>query len=183
MPKAGEFSLGSLKSVPVADERGLVAPVTLSALLRLGWQGRAGVVEIDPTFSDTANCQEAYGLPPASLVNCVVVSGKREGVEHFAACAVPATTRSDVNGAVRRRLNVRKASFLPLERAVGLTGMEPGAINPIGLPEGWLILVDARVVATPVVLMGSGLRRSKLLLAGRDLQELPGAEVVEGLGL
>jgi hypothetical protein len=33
------------------------------------------------------------------------------------------------------------------------------------------------------VIVGSGLRRSKLALAGRWLTGLPGAQVVDGLGL
>jgi prolyl-tRNA editing enzyme YbaK/EbsC (Cys-tRNA(Pro) deacylase) len=141
-----------------------------------------GVVEIDPDLSDTASSQEAFALPPASLANCVVVGGKREGEERLAACVVLFTSRADVNGAVRRRLDVRKASFLPMERAVELTGMEYGGINPIGLPPGWPVLVDAPVVDTAVVLIGSGLRRSKILLPGDLLRRLPGAEVIDALG-
>jgi len=140
-----------------------------------------GVVEIDPAVSDTATTQEKFGLDPATLANCVVVGGKREGVERIAACAVLATTRADVNNAVKRLLDVRKASFLPMERAVELTGMEYGGITPIGLPGGWPLLVDARVVDTEVVIIGSGVRRSKLLLPGRLLGEVAGAQVVSGL--
>jgi prolyl-tRNA editing enzyme YbaK/EbsC (Cys-tRNA(Pro) deacylase) len=180
MAATGVFCLGSLVSRPVAERSHLVAPATFAAVQRLGWARSVGVVEIDPAVSDTASCQEAYGLPAASLANCVVISGRREGTERLAACVVLATTRADVNGAVRRRLDVRKASFLAQERAVELTGMEHGAINPIGLPEGWPVLVDHRVVNTAVVLIGSGLRGSKLLLPGSMLGELPAAE---GLGL
>lgn len=142
-----------------------------------------GVVEIDPDLSDTALSFEAYGLPPDTLANCVVVGGKREGTERVAACVVLFTTRADVNGTVRRHLDVRKASFLPMERAVELTGMEYGGINPIGLPGEWPVLVDRRVVETEVVLTGSGVRRSKLLLPGSLLARLPSAEVVDGLGV
>ena len=84
---------------------------------------------------------------------------------------------------MKRLLDVRKASFLPMDRAVELTGMEYGGITPIGLPAGWPIFVDSRVAATDVVIVGSGVRRSKILLPGRLLGELPGAQVVEGLGL
>ena len=59
--------------------------------------------------------------------------------------------------------------------------MEYGGITPLGLPAGWRLLVDARVAAIDVAIVGSGVRRSKLLLAGRLLAELPGAEVVEDL--
>lgn len=178
----GVFHLGTLTSCPVSDRPELVGPRTLAALEALGWADQVGVVEIDPEASDTARSQEAYGLPPETLANCVVVGGRREGDERLAACVVLFTTRADVNGVVRRRLDVRKASFLSMERAVDLTGMEYGGINPIGLPDTWPVLVDRRIVDTPVVLIGSGVRRSKLLLPGPLLAELPNAECTENLG-
>ena len=100
----------------------------------------------------------------------------------LAACLVFATTRADVNGVVRRHLDVRKASFAPMAEAVELTGMEYGGITPLGLPAGWPILIDAEVAAAPAVVVGSGVRRSKLVLPGRALAALPGAVVVDGLG-
>jgi prolyl-tRNA editing enzyme YbaK/EbsC (Cys-tRNA(Pro) deacylase) len=144
---------------------------------------RVGVVEIDPGLSDTAQSQAAYDLPPGALANCVIVGGKREGDERLAACLVLFTSRADINNVVRRRLDVRKASFLPMDRAVELTGMEYGGINPIGLPGSWPVLVDRAVVETDVVLIGSGVRKSKLLLPGMLVGELPEADVVDGLGV
>jgi glycerol-3-phosphate dehydrogenase (NAD(P)+) len=94
---------------------------------------------------------------------------------------VVATTRADVNGAVRRLLDVRKASFLPMDRAVEETGMEYGGITPLGVPAGWRVLVDARVPAVERVVVGSGVRHSKLVLPGAALTSLPGAVVVDGL--
>jgi prolyl-tRNA editing enzyme YbaK/EbsC (Cys-tRNA(Pro) deacylase) len=86
-----------------------------------------------------------------------------------------------VNGVARRELDVRKASFAPVDEAVAATGMEYGGITPIGLPGGWAVLVDARVAAAPRVVVGSGVRRSKLTLPGSLLGQLPGAAVIEGL--
>ncbi|GAB3966495.1 hypothetical protein GCM10027615_13970 [Plantactinospora veratri] len=94
---------------------------------------------------------------------------------------VLATTRADVNGVVRRHLDVRKASFAPMAEAVELTGMEYGGITPIGLPGSWPVLVDSRVLDTPYVIIGSGVRHSKIALPGAALGLLPNAEVVEGL--
>lgn len=168
--------------MPVSKRRDLLGLPTVAALESLGWLDSVGVVEIDPELSDTAKSQMAYQLQPESLANCVVVGGKREGAERMAACVVLFTTRADVNGAVRRRLDVRKASFLPMDRAVEITGMEYGGINPIGLPNGWPVLIDRRVVETEVILTGSGVRRSKLLMPGDLLAKLPGAEIVDGLG-
>ncbi len=101
----------------------------------------------------------------------------------MAACVVRADTRADVNNLVKRTLDVRKASFLPMDEAVAATGMEHGGITPVGLPAGWRLLVDESLATMPVVVVGSGVRRSKLLLPGELLAELPGAEVVEQLGV
>jgi prolyl-tRNA editing enzyme YbaK/EbsC (Cys-tRNA(Pro) deacylase) len=124
---------------------------------------------------------EAYGVAMEASANCVLVAGKRDGKERIAACVVRADTRADVNHTVKRLLDVRKLSFMPMDRAVEESSMEYGGITPIGLPGGWRLLLDGRVPDIEVAVIGSGVRRSKLLLPGRLLAELPGAEVVDGL--
>jgi prolyl-tRNA editing enzyme YbaK/EbsC (Cys-tRNA(Pro) deacylase) len=172
-----EFVLGGLTGVPAADRLDLLADPTRAALTALGLLDVVGVVEIDPAISDTAATQEAYGLVARQLVNCVLVGGKRDGVERVAAALVPADKRADVNGFVRRRLDVRKASFLPRETAVETSGMEFGGITPIGLPAEWPLLLDADAAGEALVVIGSGVRRSKLLVPGAVLAGLPGVEV------
>lgn len=140
------------------------------------------VAAIDPDLADTASFCAAYDVALEASANCVVVLGKRGDVVRHAACVVLATTRADVNGLVRRHLDVRKASFGPREETVEATGMEYGGITPIGLPADWPALVDAAVLEVPLVVVGSGLRRSKLVLPGASLAELPGAHVLAGLG-
>lgn len=139
------------------------------------------VAEIDPEVADTAAFCERYDVGLDVSANCVVVAGRRGQDTRFAACVVLATTRADVNGVVRRRLDARKASFAPMDLAVSETGMEYGGITPYGLPADWPVLVDQAVVETPYVVVGSGLRRSKLVAPGASLARLPGAEVVPGL--
>jgi prolyl-tRNA editing enzyme YbaK/EbsC (Cys-tRNA(Pro) deacylase) len=178
----GVFKLGSLVSGPARLRPDLLAVTTGALLAQVGLLDEVGVVEIDPDVSDTAATQREFGVESEALANCVVVGGKREGTERLAACVVLASTRADVNGAVRRHLDVRKASFLPMERAVGLTGMEYGGITPVGLPAGWPVLVDRRVAEADVVLIGSGVRRSKILLPGALLSRFPNVEVIDGLG-
>jgi prolyl-tRNA editing enzyme YbaK/EbsC (Cys-tRNA(Pro) deacylase) len=65
--------------------------------------------------------------------------------------------------------------------AVEATGMEYGGITPIGLPQGWPVLIDAAVAAAGPVVIGSGIRGSKIVIDGAALGILPGAEVIEGL--
>ena len=175
-------SYPTLTSLPAAEHPDLVAAPVAAALA--GWPGAAevAVVDIDPDLADTAAMSEAYDIPMTAGGNCVVVSGSRAGEERIAACVVRADTRADVNTLVRKLLDVRKCSFLPMDRAVEETGMQYGGITPLGLPEGWRVLVDEALLDEPVVVLGSGVRRSKLLVPGRLLADLPGAEVVPGLG-
>jgi prolyl-tRNA editing enzyme YbaK/EbsC (Cys-tRNA(Pro) deacylase) len=175
-------TLGRLSPVPVLDRLDLVADVVAKALQRWPYADQVGVVEIEPELADTAAMTDAYDVPLTSSANCVVVSGKRAGEERVAACLVRADTRADVNNVVKRALDVRKASFLPMDRAVEESGMEYGGITPVGLPGHWRLFVDSRVVEMPVAIIGSGVRRSKLLLSGEALAALPRVEVVEGLG-
>jgi len=179
------MSIGSLAAVPALDRPELLAPSVATALAELGGKlpaGEVGVAEIDPELADTAAFCERYGVAPGESANCVVVAGRRDGQVRFAACVVLATRRADVNGVVRRQLDVRKASFAPVETAVAETGMEYGGITPIGLPGGWPVFVDAAAAAVKLVVVGSGIRRSKLILPGAALASLPGAEIVAGLG-
>lgn len=170
---------GNLEWQPVSDT--LVAAPVHAALGE--WEHRAEVLAapIEAELADTAQFCERYGVELADSANCVVISGKREGVARYAACVVLATTRADVNGVARRRLDVRKASFAAMPDAVSLTGMEYGGITPIGLPPAWPVLIDAAVLERKSVVIGSGLRRSKLALPPALLAELPNAEVIAGL--
>jgi prolyl-tRNA editing enzyme YbaK/EbsC (Cys-tRNA(Pro) deacylase) len=174
--------LGSLTSLPAVDHPDLLADPVAKALAGWSCAAEVAVVEIDPDLADTAAMTEAYDVPLTASANCVVVSGRRDGQERVAACVVRADTRADVNNLVKRTLDVRKASFLGMDRAVEDSGMEYGGITPVGLPEDWRLLVDATCLDIEVAIIGSGLRRSKLLLPGRRLADLPGAEVRDGLG-
>jgi prolyl-tRNA editing enzyme YbaK/EbsC (Cys-tRNA(Pro) deacylase) len=178
----GTFTLGTLRTVPASAAPDLIAAHVLEVLRASGLQDAVGVVEIDPTLSDTAATEAAYGLEPHMLANCVIVTGKRDGEERIAACVVPSTTRADINNLVKRRLDVRKASFMPREDAVEKSGMEFGAITPVGLPDGWPIYVDAAIATTPLLIVGSGIRKSKLVIPGELFARLPGVELVEELG-
>jgi prolyl-tRNA editing enzyme YbaK/EbsC (Cys-tRNA(Pro) deacylase) len=179
------FRIGTLDFFPAASQPNLLAPPVAAALASPDWLVPAdaiGVAEIDPELADTAAFCERYDVTPAESANCVVVTGRRDGEVRYAACVVLATTRADVNGVARRVLDVRKASFAATDVAVELTAMEYGGITPVGLPAGWLVLVDAAVAAAPQVVIGSGIRRSKLALAGKTLADVPTAQVIDGLG-
>lgn len=178
----GELTtLGTLSAESALDRADLLAAPVSAALARWPAAGTVAVAPIDPDLADTAAFCAAYDVPLDASANCVVVAGKRAGEQRWAAAVVLATTRADVNGAIRRRLDVRKLSFASMADAVRLTGMEYGGITPIGLPDEWPVLVDAAVTAAGPVVIGSGIRGSKIVLDGARLAELPGAEVIDGL--
>ncbi|MBF8186462.1 YbaK/EbsC family protein [Nonomuraea sp. K274] len=165
----------TLHWVPATERTDLLAdPVALAVPQVEG----AEVAEIDPELADTAAFCERYGEPLGESANCVVVAARRGGETRYAACMILATMRVDVNGVVRRHLGARKASFAPMSDAVELTGMEYGGITPLGLPGDWPILVDTHVAEQPRVVIGSGVRRSKLAVSGAALAGLKGAEVL-----
>ncbi|MEV0421564.1 YbaK/EbsC family protein [Streptosporangium canum] len=169
------MAIGTLDWVRAAERLDLLAEPVARAVA--GLDG-VEVAEIDPTLADTAAFCERYGVDLAESANCVIVAAKRGGEVRYAACVVLATTRADVNGVVRRHLDARKISFALQGDAVGLTGMEYGGITPLGLPEEWPVLVDEAVAAHPGVVIGSGVRHSKLALPGAVLADLKTAEVL-----
>lgn len=136
----------------------------------------ARVAEIDATLADTSRFCAAYSVSPDNSANCVIVAGRRGDVTRYAAVMVLATMRADVNGVIRQALDARKCSFAPQTDSVALTEMEFGGITPIGLPGEWPILIDEAVLAAGNVVVGSGLRRSKLLLPAAELLNLRHAQ-------
>lgn len=172
---------GTLEWVPALGEPQLLAAPVRAALEQWAQRdaeaaGQVLAAAIDATLADTAAFCDAYGVPLAESVNCVVVAGRRGEVTSYAACLVQATRRADVNGAVRRAIDARKASFAPMDDAVSQTGMEYGGITALGVPAGWAVLVDSAAQSLErVIVIGSGLRRSKIALPAALLGELPGA--------
>ncbi|WP_049556769.1 YbaK/EbsC family protein [Nonomuraea sp. SBT364] len=165
----------TLHWVPAADRPDLLAEPVARAAAEVGG---VLVAEIDPELADTAAFCERYGVTLDESANCVVVAAKRGGEVRYAACMVLATMRVDVNGVVRKHLDARKASFAPMAEAVELTGMEYGGITPLGLPDGWPILVDVNVAEHPRVVIGAGVRGAKLAVSGTALTGLKHAEVL-----
>ncbi len=157
----------------------LAAPVR--ALLEQLQSANVLVAPIDPSFSDTAAFCTEYGVTPAQCANCVIVEGKGGETNIFAACMVLGSMRLDVNIAVRTALAVKKVSFAKMEDAVSKSAMEYGAITPVGLPSEWPILVDAAVAQSEWVVIGSGVRNSKLIVPGSFFGTLPNTRIIDAL--
>lgn len=134
----------------------------------------------DPALADTAMFCEAYGVPLDRSANTILVASRRpEG--QVTACLVLATTRLDVNGVVRRRMGVKKASFADAEQTKEMTGMEIGGVTIFGLPAGIPVWIDPRVMENDWIIIGAGSRTAKIRLDPGQLAGLNGFEVVPDL--
>jgi prolyl-tRNA editing enzyme YbaK/EbsC (Cys-tRNA(Pro) deacylase) len=169
-------ALGTLDWQPATGRCELLAAPVAAAVRALDLA--CFVAPIDPDLADTAAFCGAYHVGLDVSANCVVVAGRRGETTTTAACLVLATDRADVNKVVRKRLDVRKISFASMDDAVQQTRMEYGGITPIGLPPGWPVLVDEAVARATWVVVGSGLRGSKIAVPGAALSTLPGAEIL-----
>jgi prolyl-tRNA editing enzyme YbaK/EbsC (Cys-tRNA(Pro) deacylase) len=172
------MDVGNLRFVPVLEAIELVGGPVREYVHSTNAGDGLWVSEIDPELADTAAFCEHYNIGLDISANCVVVEAKRAERVWHAVCRVLATTRADVNGVVRKHLGARKISFASMDTAVSLTGMEYGGITPIGLPGDWPILVDQNVIDQERVVIGSGIRGSKLLVSTSVMSSLPGAEVL-----
>jgi prolyl-tRNA editing enzyme YbaK/EbsC (Cys-tRNA(Pro) deacylase) len=138
------------------------------------------IVACDPALADTAAFCAAYGYSMDDSANTIVVIGKSDPPV-YVACVVLATTRLDVNKAVRTRLGVKKASFASGDQTVELTGMQIGGVTAFALPAGMPIWVDSRVVRRERIVLGGGSRGCKVVGPPALLTVQPAVEVVDGL--
>ena len=144
------------------------------------------VVDCDPALADTADFCAAYGYSMDDSANAIVVIGKASSAAVapvFAVCLVLATTRLDVNRAVRKRLGTKKASFAPPEATAEITGMTMGGVTPFGLPADLPVWIDARVMDRARIVVGGGSRAAKVVGPPSMLLTIPGAEGVTDLAV
>ena len=170
--------LGKL-TFQTADQATPLLGATVNTYLQDHGYDGVWVSEIDPNLADTAAFCEHYEIGMNISVNCVIVEAKRGDRTWYAACLVLATSKADVNGAIRKTLDARKVSFAPMDVATSLTHMEFGGITPIGLPSDWPILIDGQVMQHEIVIVGSGIRGSKILIEPERLQSLSNVRVLD----
>jgi prolyl-tRNA editing enzyme YbaK/EbsC (Cys-tRNA(Pro) deacylase) len=138
------------------------------------------IVPCDPDLADTAAFCEHYGYALEDSANTILIVGKSDP-RRYVACVVLASTRLDVNGAVRNKLGVRKASFADADTTRDITGMAIGGVTAVALPDGLPIWVDARVMERGRIILGGGSRNCKVLGPPGILTALGDTEVVEDL--
>lgn len=161
----------------------LLAEPVKTALAQLPDELILGVTQNPDELADTDKWAKEYGTSLGETANVVVVETRktRNAEREFAAVLVLANTRADLNGAVKRALEVSKVSFAPNDKAVEATGMQSGGMSPIGLPQSWPLLIDSRVIEVEKLYIGSGVRPSKLVVNGAIFKAIEGVEIIENL--
>ena len=140
------------------------------------------LISIDPAFADTAAFCERYGVPPEHAANTIIVASKKEP-KQFCACVVTATTRLDVNHAVRKLMGASKVSFANAEETKALTGMLIGGVTVFALPPALPIYVDERVMVREWIILGGGSRSAKIRVSPEIFRRVLNASVVSGLAI
>ena len=138
------------------------------------------VMDIDPDFADTAQFCAKYDIPLDQSANTIVVASKKEP-KQYCACLVLATTRLDVNHAVRKLMGASRVSFASAEETKALTGMQIGGVTVFALPDDLPIYVDERVMTPAWIIVGGGGRSTKIKLGPEALRRVPNVSVVPGL--
>jgi len=123
---------------------------------------------------------DGLGIPLEQSANTIIVASKKEP-KQYCACLVLATTRLDVNHAVRKLMGVSRVSFASGDETKAVTGMLIGGVTIFALPPDLPIYVDERVMAPDWIIVGGGGRSTKLKLAPDVLRRLPNVKVVPGL--
>ena len=138
------------------------------------------VMTIDPDFADTAKFCERYGIPLENSANTIIVASKKEP-RQYCACVVKATTRLDVNHAVRKLMNVSRVSFATAEETQALTGMMIGGVTIFALPPDLAVYADERLMALDWIILGGGSRSTKIKTAPEVFRRLRSTTVVPAL--
>jgi prolyl-tRNA editing enzyme YbaK/EbsC (Cys-tRNA(Pro) deacylase) len=138
------------------------------------------IMPCDPEFADTAAFCEHYGVPPGNSGNTILVASKKSP-KQYALCIALASTRLDVNHAVRSVMGAGRLSFATAEETIQETGMMIGGVTPFGLPEGLPVYIDGRVAELDHVVIGGGSRSSKIKIAPGALERMPNVTFVDGL--
>ena len=173
------MQLGKLSFEPLTNVPQLVVAPIQAKLQQGEFKKDVFAAPIDPNLADTATFCETYGITLTQSTNCIIVEAKRADKTWYAACLIMATDMIDVNSKVRRYLDARKSSFAPKDTALKLTGMEYGGITPLGLPKEWPILVDTHVLNQEFVVIGGGIRGSKIVVRTSVLSKLENATVMD----
>ena len=173
------MNIGTLAFRPIEVNDSLVASTVSLGVFDNAIADDVFVAAVDPEFSDTSVFCEHYRVEPGAATNCLVVEARRGEKIWYSVCLILASDSADVNGVIRKKLGARKVSFAPKDVALELTGMEYGGITPIGLPTDWDSYIDESIMNQEFIVIGGGVRGSKVAIRPMALLELPNVQVLD----
>tara|TARA_B100000686_G_C15891422_1_gene525806 strand:- start:31 stop:516 length:486 start_codon:yes stop_codon:yes gene_type:complete len=138
------------------------------------------IMECDPELADTNVFCKEYGIDLQDSANLIIVKSKT-GELKYAACALLANTKLDINKVIRKKLGTRKASFASIEETLKLTSMVIGGITPLILPSTLPLWVDSKVMERNSIVLGGGNRSSKIKVSPKIFNYTDNTEIVIGL--
>lgn len=174
----------TLEFKPILENQKLVIPpivIATKSLIKNGFTNLPLVAEIDPKFMGGKELSEEYGIDLSKEANCIIIETTKEGLKEFVAVIVPVGYRADLNGFVKKYLEVKKVSVANLEIVLKETQMEYGSITPFGLPSSWKILIDSILMGNKEIIIGGGKQISKLLFPTEIFKSMNNVEIIDGL--
>ena len=174
------MELKRLNFLKALDYPDLMSPTVNAMLCNLDAQN-SQVALIDSQFSGGKEFCSQYGFLESEGVVCIVVEAIRGDNKSYAMCVASVGHKLNFNSVVRKTLGVRRVSLAPLDYVLKKTKMEYGSITAIGLPQSWPVLIDQDVLKPLQIIIGSGLKKSKLKISTEFLQKLPNVKIVENL--
>ncbi len=172
-----------LEFKPVIDNQNLVSRSVFETVTNWNKEDKKEflVAEIDEAFAAGIDLCNKYNIDTRYGANCLIVVGIRGMSKTYAALVVPVGFKYDMSHIVKKMMNARMVSVASLEYVLEKTNMEFGSITPIGLPDDWLILIDPKVLENEKIIIGGGLKKSKLIIPSKALLSLPNSMILEGL--
>jgi Cys-tRNA(Pro)/Cys-tRNA(Cys) deacylase len=128
-----------------------------------------------PAAGSAEEAAQLQGIPLDALLRTIVV---RRGPDDYVFVVLGAG-RQFSWPKLRAHLGVNRLSLPEADEAQAVTGYVRYTITPFGSTRRWPVLVDAAVLAQPVVSIGGGIRGTSLHLAPADLVSALSAEVLD----
>ena len=137
------------------------------------------ILDIDPDFSDTRLFCEKYSIDPENAVNALVITSKSQ-IREFVMPLIQATRRVDVNHKLKDIAGFKRLSFADAELTKEVTGMELGAVTPVGLTGKDIpVYVDQPIMSLSFIILGAGVRSQKIKTTPDLFNKIPYSQIVE----
>lgn len=105
------------------------------------------------------------GLQPGQIVRSLVF---RTETGAFVMLLIPGSGRASWTR-LRQALGVSRLTTATPEELLRVTGFEPGAVSPFGLPRPLSILADRGLLEQETISIGAGIRNAGVILKSADL--------------